>query len=131
MLTRRQRYEAWRAAHIGERGPRRILWRIGVALVGALLLVGGLALVPLPGPGWVVVFVGLGVLATEFAWAEHLLRRARRLVNEGTAALRRQPPLVRGAVAVGCVLVVMAVLVGLARIWGAPSWLPEGLPLVR
>jgi uncharacterized protein (TIGR02611 family) len=131
VLTRRQRYEAWRTAHIGERGPRRVLWRVGVALVGALLVVGGLALVPLPGPGWVIVFVGLGVLATEFAWAEHLLRRARGLANSGTAGLRRQSPLVRVAVAVGCVLVVIAVLVGCARIWGAPSWLPKGLPLVR
>jgi len=128
--TRRQRYEAWRSAHIGARGPRRVLWRVAVALAGSLLVVGGLALIPLPGPGWVIVFVGLGVLASEFAWAEHLLRRTRRLVDFGTATLRRQPRAIRAATAIACVLVVVVVLLELARLWGAPSWLPDGLPLV-
>ena len=34
--------------------------------------VGGLLLVPLPGPGWLVVFLGLAILGTEFAWAKRL-----------------------------------------------------------
>ena len=33
----------------------------------------GLVLVPFPGPGWLIVFLGLAVLASEFAWAERLL----------------------------------------------------------
>ncbi|MEX1995722.1 MAG: PGPGW domain-containing protein [Candidatus Saccharimonadales bacterium] len=41
-----------------------------VAMVGTLLIILGLLLVPLPGPGWLVVFGGLAVLATEFAVAE-------------------------------------------------------------
>jgi uncharacterized protein (TIGR02611 family) len=32
----------------------------------------GLLLVPLPGPGWLVVFLGLAVLGTEFAWAKRI-----------------------------------------------------------
>jgi uncharacterized protein (TIGR02611 family) len=31
--------------------------------------------VPLPGPGWAIVFVGLGMLALEFEWAEKLMER--------------------------------------------------------
>jgi uncharacterized protein (TIGR02611 family) len=41
-----------------------------VAMVGTLLIILGLLLVPLPGPGWLIVFGGLAVLATEFAVAE-------------------------------------------------------------
>ncbi len=50
---------------------------------GASLVVGGIILLPLPGPGWLVIFLGLGVLATEFAWAAHLLARARSYYDRG------------------------------------------------
>ena len=53
------------------------VYRIVVGLVGLLIVVGGLALVPLPGPGWVIVFVGLAVWASEFEWAHRLLQFAR------------------------------------------------------
>jgi uncharacterized protein (TIGR02611 family) len=33
--------------------------------------------VPLPGPGWLIVFVGIAVLGTEFAWARRLGRWVR------------------------------------------------------
>lgn len=42
-----------------------------------LLLVGGVMLVT-PGPGWLVIFVGLGLLAAEFVWAERLMKRIKR-----------------------------------------------------
>ena len=44
-------------------------YRIGIAVIGTLLVLGGLVLVPLPGPGWLVVFAGLALLGTEFVWA--------------------------------------------------------------
>ena len=39
-----------------------------------LLLAGGVMLVT-PGPGWLVIFLGLGLLAAEFVWAERLMNR--------------------------------------------------------
>jgi uncharacterized protein (TIGR02611 family) len=42
-----------------------------------LLLVGGAMLVT-PGPGWLVIFLGLGLLAAEFVWAERLMKRIKR-----------------------------------------------------
>lgn len=129
--TRMQRYVAWRTRRIGERGTRRVLWRVAVALVGAMLVVGGIALVPLPGPGWVIVFVGLGVLATEFTWAERLLHRVRSLVDAWTEWLRGRSMLVRSAVAAGCVICVCIALVALSWLLGTPSWMPDGVPLVR
>ncbi len=46
----------------------RILMGFTLLLVGVLLLVG-------PGPGWLVILLGLGLLAAEFVWARRLLDR--------------------------------------------------------
>jgi uncharacterized protein (TIGR02611 family) len=40
--------------------------------MGTFIVVVGLILVPLPGPGWAIVFAGLALLATEFAVAERM-----------------------------------------------------------
>ncbi len=55
-------------------GHRRLelAYRVGVAVGGTVLVLGGLVLVPLPGPGWLVVFTGLALLGTEFAWAHRV-----------------------------------------------------------
>ena len=53
--------------------PRlRFAYRIGVGVLGGVVTIGGLLLVPLPGPGWLSVFLGLAILGTEFAWAKRL-----------------------------------------------------------
>lgn len=68
--------------------------RLAVLVVGIVLVVGGLAMLVLPGPGILVVIAGLAVLATEFAWAEHLLDTAKdqatKAKNRATGALRRR-----------------------------------------
>jgi len=43
-------------------------YRILVGIVGGVIVIVGLILVPLPGPGWLIVFLGLTVLASEFAF---------------------------------------------------------------
>lgn len=49
-----------------KKSSRKIL----VALIGFPLLVLGLVLIPLPGPGLLVCFVALFILSLEFDWAE-------------------------------------------------------------
>jgi len=44
-----------------------------VAALGFVVLGAGVAMLALPGPGVVVIIVGLAILATEFAWAERAL----------------------------------------------------------
>lgn len=51
----------------------RLLRRVAVTAAGALLVVTGAALLVLPGPGLLVIAAGLGLLATEYAWARRLL----------------------------------------------------------
>lgn len=74
----------------------RLARRLGVLVAGTGLIVLGLILIPLPGPGWAVVIAGLAVLATEFTWAEWLLHRVKRHASKATGvALRRVTALQR------------------------------------
>jgi uncharacterized protein (TIGR02611 family) len=52
-------------------------WQIGVFTVGATVLAAGLVMMITPGPGWLAIFVGFAILATEFAWARRALQHAR------------------------------------------------------
>ncbi|MWC00380.1 TIGR02611 family protein [Agromyces sp. MMS17-SY077] len=63
-------------------------YRGAVAVAGVLVMLLGLVLVPLPGPGWLIVFAGLAVLATEFAWAARAAGPIRRGVARMQAAYR-------------------------------------------
>lgn len=85
-----------------------LAWRLGVTALGVVIIGGGVVLLPLPGPGWVVIFAGLGLLATEYAWAARLLREARRLLTRWTEWLRRRSGTARVAVAGGSVAVLGA-----------------------
>ena len=46
-------------------------------MIGGSVLAFGIALIVLPGPAFIVVPLGLAILATEFLWARRLLRRVR------------------------------------------------------
>jgi len=67
------------------------IWRGGIAFGGLVVITVGIVLLAAPGPGWLVIFLGLGIWATEFAWAKSLLKRVRRTVGTWTAWLGRQP----------------------------------------
>ncbi len=47
--------------------------KVAVLIVGVAVVLAGVALLALPGPGVLVIIVGLVVLATEFEWAQRLL----------------------------------------------------------
>lgn len=63
--------------------------RVMVAVVGGALVVAGIAFIPLPGPGALLIFLGFGVLATEFAWAAVVLEKGKRQTARITGAARR------------------------------------------
>jgi uncharacterized protein (TIGR02611 family) len=52
--------------------------RVAVTVVGAALVLAGLAMLVLPGPGIIVVVIGFAVLGTEYAWAAAMLDRTKR-----------------------------------------------------
>ncbi|MER6916257.1 TIGR02611 family protein [Streptomyces sp. NPDC000594] len=106
---------------LGSRAPefikrRRTLhmsWQVGVFVVGLAVVAAGVAMLVLPGPGWVVIFGGMAIWATEFVWAQLVLRWTKRKVSE--AAQRALDPRVRRRniilTTIGCVI--CAVLAGL------------------
>ncbi|WP_053387249.1 TIGR02611 family protein [Leucobacter japonicus] len=63
-------------------------YRVTATVVGALVVLIGLILVPLPGPGWLIVFFGLAILGSEFHWARRLLGWARATVARGAERWR-------------------------------------------
>ncbi|SDQ85753.1 PGPGW domain-containing protein [Quadrisphaera sp. DSM 44207] len=65
--------------------------RIAVTVVGAVLLLIGVALMVLPGPGILLIVAGLAVLASEYAWARRLLRRARARAEQAQRAAVSSP----------------------------------------
>ncbi|WND22212.1 TIGR02611 family protein [Streptomyces violaceus] len=106
---------------LGSRAPefikaRRALhvsWQVGVFIIGLAVVVAGIIMLPLPGPGWVVIFGGMAIWATEFVWAQLVLRWTKRKVTE--AAQRALDPRVRrrNIILTTIGLVIVTVLVGI------------------
>ena len=65
---------------------RPFIVRVLYILVGFTLVVGGLGMLVLPGPAFVVIPIGLAILSLEFVWAEALLDRA---LEQGEVARRK------------------------------------------
>jgi uncharacterized protein (TIGR02611 family) len=59
------------------------LRRILVGIIGFTVLLIGVAMIVLPGPAVVVIPLGLAILATEFVWAESLLKKAKSYFEKG------------------------------------------------
>lgn len=55
----------------------RKLRRLLIGIIGTLVLIVGVIAIPYPGPGWLIVFTGLAILATEFTWAGRVLQFAK------------------------------------------------------
>lgn len=109
------------AQGLGSKAPefvkaRRMLhlsWQVGVFIIGLAVVGAGVVMLPLPGPGWVVIFGGMAIWATEFVWAQLVLRWTKRKVTE--AAQKALDPKVRRRnitlTAIG--FVIIAVVVGI------------------
>jgi uncharacterized protein (TIGR02611 family) len=88
------RLDAWRDAAIEaefetgireettEQAKRHIVLRIGAVLVGSVVLLAGLMMMVLPGPGLVVTAIGLAILSTEVPFAARLLEKVRERIPE-------------------------------------------------
>jgi tellurite resistance protein TerC len=73
---------------------RRILTRAGldlvppavrkvvIAVIGTTVLLIGIALIVLPGPAFIVIPIGLSILASEFVWARRVIKRGRIFVKK-------------------------------------------------
>jgi uncharacterized protein (TIGR02611 family) len=56
--------------------------RLVIGLIGFTVLVIGIAMIVLPGPAFIVIPIGLGILATEFIWAKSLLSTVKQRIEK-------------------------------------------------
>ena len=89
---------------------RHVVVRVLYIVVGFTLLLGGLGMLVLPGPAFVVIPIGLAILSLEFAWAEGLLDRA---LEQGEIARQKAAATTRTQrifTAIACALAAAALL---------------------
>ena len=73
------------ARFIGRNGKR-----VAVTIAGFAVVLAGLAMLVLPGPGIVVIIAGLAILATEYVWAERMLAEAKRRAMQAKDKVTRK-----------------------------------------
>jgi uncharacterized protein (TIGR02611 family) len=98
---------------------RNRIVRVVVATFGFLVVLAGLAMLVLPGPGLLVIAIGLGILALEFVWAERLLERTVDKMDDAADAVKHSS---RKQQALGVALLALgaAGLVTAAVLWDLP-----------
>lgn len=114
----------WRAA-IRANPQSHFMYRWIVFAVGLVVVVTGLILVPFPGPGWLIVILGLLIWSSEFDRAQGLLDFVHSKVRVWNAWVMQQSWLVRGVLATLTLLFVVAVLWAAVRFSGSVAFLPE------
>jgi tellurite resistance protein TerC len=71
----------------------KIVRRVIVSVVGVTVLLIGIALLVLPGPAFIVIPVGLAILATEYAWARRWLKKVRQMASNVVSNRSRERPI--------------------------------------
>lgn len=85
----KRKWARWRD-RLRERPAVDLAYRTGVGVVGLAVLGVGILAIPYPGPGWAIVFVGLAILATEFEWAQRLLKYVRKRYDAAMEWFKQQ-----------------------------------------
>jgi len=88
-------------------------------IIAFTVVLGGLALVPLPGPGWAIVFIGLGMLALEFEWAERLMEKILNRLEAAQESAKNATPLQK-ALGIAATVLGIAACVAAAILWDIP-----------
>ena len=94
-------------------------YRVMFVAAGALVTLGGVAMLALPGPAFVVIPVGLTMLAMEFSWAERWLERALEKAEAARRSAANASPLQKTLGAVAASLGIAAFVVA-AILWDIP-----------
>lgn len=64
--------------------------RISIAIIGSTVVLLGIVMFVTPGPGWLVVFLGLSILSAEFVWARRLMKRLKQTGRDLAQTIFRQ-----------------------------------------
>ena len=119
--SRAQRMKERLAERREEHARRSRFYRIGFAIAGATVTLAGLTMLVTPGPAFVVIPIGLAMLALEFAWAERLLDRA---LDQADIAQRKAAETTRTQRILGAVAAALAIAAAVT------GWLLWEIPLI-
>ena len=65
--------------------------KVVIAVIGGTVTLIGIALIFLPGPAFIVIPIGLSILATEFLWARRWLQKIRQMAARLRSKIPSQP----------------------------------------
>ncbi|GAB49396.1 TIGR02611 family protein [Mobilicoccus pelagius] len=120
----RPRDWAWRRRIRANRQTYQV-YRAIVATIGFVVVAGGLVAVPFPGPGWLIVFIGVSIWASEFHWARRLHEYGMRKLREWNRWVMSRHLAVRGGIALLTCLFVNTIVWVTLKMSGVPSWVPD------
>jgi uncharacterized protein (TIGR02611 family) len=130
--TRRERGPLHRKLH--SHPVLAVTTKIVVTLVGGLVLLAGVIMIFTPGQGILAIVLGLAILATEYAWAERWLRKARDKAAEAKRRAEAMDPKVRRRrllLAGVALLVVVGAVVAYLATYDWPSFAVDGWDWVQ
>lgn len=107
------------------------LKKTALSILGSFVLIAGILMIPYPGPGWLVVFAGLGILATEYDWARNLLHYAKSKYDSWEHWLKTQNVVVKALVGMLTAIVVVMTIWLLNGYGFINEWLNLGFDGLR
>ena len=114
------RLDSW-----AQRGTARaLLIKVGVTVTGPLVILAGIAMLVLPGPGLVAIAAGLALLALEYEWARRALALMGRTLSQARRATLPHEG-TRGRQALGALLMATFAIAGFAGTAAVTAFLGE------
>ena len=107
---------------MGDNGSSSKATRIGLEILGWLLVAAGVAALILPGPGLLLLALGLWVLAKNYEWADRLLDPVKRAAYRGAAEGVKSWPRIIMSTTLALGLIAVGVIWGIRP--AAPGWWP-------
>ena len=93
----------------------RVFWRVFIGLIGGTITVlGSIALIG-PGPGILIVLAGLGILATEFAWAGRVMMETKRIASRAAERTGMKPWVKYFLISGGAVVSIITIFIYYSR----------------
>lgn len=89
----------------------RLVWRLLIGFIGGGVAVLGAVLLVAPGPGVLVLLAGLGILATEFAWAGRIMMHTKQMASKAAERTGMKPWVKYFLVAGGAVFSIIAIII--------------------
>jgi hypothetical protein len=89
----------------------RVAWRIIIGIIGGGITAAGAVALIGPGPGILILLAGLGILATEFAWAGEVMMHTKRIAAKAAEKTGMKPWVNYFIISGGAVVSIIAIFI--------------------